>query len=107
MFRFLKVRGKPDCIVPNPHGDARRYVGKVAKPVVTDAKPDASLSLVDLFDDREEVIRDEPALRKAIASGHLDLLAVGIGKTADSVVWPAVPAADVPVPEKSSFKKGG
>ena len=103
MFRFLKVRGKPGCIVPNPHGDARRYIGKVAKPVVIDAKPDPSLSLVDMFDDHEEVIRDDVAIRKAIASGHLDLLAIGVGKTADTVAWPA----ESLVPEKTATKPKG
>lgn len=96
MFRFLKVRGKPGCIVPNPHGDARRYIGKVAKPVVIDAKPDPSLSMVDMFDDSEEVIRDEPSIRKAIPK-HLDLLAIGVGKDAESVVWASAPEAPAEV----------
>lgn len=103
MFRFLKVRGKPGCIVPNPHGEARRYVGKVAKVFPPDAPRDVSLSLVDLYNDTEEVIRDEPSIRRAIASSHLDLIAVGVGRDAESVAWPAVAAA----PEKTSTKKGG
>ena len=100
MFRFLKVRGKPGCIVPNPHGEARRYVGKVAKVFPPDAPRDVSLSLVDMYDGAEEVIRDEPSIRRAVKSEHLDLLAIGVGKDAESVVWPAVP-------EKTAPKKGG
>lgn len=103
MFRFLKVRGKPGCIVPNPHGEARRYVGKVAKVFPPDAPRDVSLSLVDMYDDTEEVIRDEPSIRRAVASAHLDLIAVGVGRDAESVVWPAVSVT----PEKTATKKGG
>lgn len=105
MFRFLKVRGKPGCIVPNPHGDARRYIGKVAKPVAVDAKPDPSLSLVDMFDDREEVIQDEPSIRKAIPK-HLDLLAIGVGKDAENVQWTRVIEAPA-VSEKPATKPKG
>ena len=103
MFRFLKVRGKPGCIVPNPHGEARRYVGKVAKAFQPDAPRDVSLSLVDMYDDAEEVIRDEPSIRRAIKSEHLDFIAAGVGKDAENVVWPAA----APAPEKTSTKKGG
>lgn len=107
MPRYLKVRGKPGCIVPNPHGDARRFVGKERKPVEPDAKPDPSLSLVDMFTDREEVIEDEFSLRRAIASGHLDLLAKGVGKDADSVAWePVVAPAPAEKPVTKSAKGG-
>lgn len=112
MFRFLKVRGKPGCIVPNPHGEARRYVGKVAKVFPPDAPRDVSLSLVDMYDDIEEVIRDdaaERAVRNAIKSEHLYLLAEGKGKDAESVTW--TKTFDVPyasaVSEKTANKKGG
>ena len=107
MFRFLKVRGKPGCIVPNPHGEARRYVGKTPKVFPTDSPRDPSLSLVDMYDDTDEVIRDEPSIRRAIPK-HLDLIAVGVGKDAESVAWAGAPEA-APVaaaPEKSTKPKG-
>lgn len=107
MFRFLKVRGKPGCIVPNPHGEARRYVGKTPKVFPPDAPRDPGLSLVDMYDDTDEVIRDEPSIRRAIPK-HLDLIAVGVGKDAESVVWASAPEAApvVAAPEKSSKPKG-
>lgn len=110
MPRFLKVRGKPGCIVGHPWADGQRYVGKTPKVFPPDHKPDPSMSKVDLFDDCEEVIRDEAAeraVRNAIASGHLELLAEGTGKDPESVTWDKTYGPTAAVPEKTATKKGG
>lgn len=93
-MRYLKVRGRPGVLVANPHmltANPPQYAGQRRK------KDAAKLrEQVERYDPCEEVVLDEPSLRKAITRDELELLGVGNGKDAASVVWVA------PAPGKDS-----
>lgn len=86
MPRFLKVQGLPGVLVPRP-GVAGRWAGKAPKPLPPDHKPDPADGPLDLLNDVVEALPDDDALRKAARAGHIQILAVGVGKSLDSVAW--------------------
>ena len=81
--RYLKVRGAKGILLADPHAlhaEPRRYAGQRM------TKPDAA-EYRDRFEPCEQVIADDPMLRKAITRGEIELLAVGVGADLDSIKW--------------------
>lgn len=73
--RYLLVRGVPGHLVANPHvpPETRRFLGKMPNgPSWQGALP------------VEEVVKDEPAIRKAIKRGGLVLVRETVAPTMDA-----------------------
>jgi hypothetical protein len=72
MPRKLRVRGKPNVLVPNPFAlgtNPPRFVGKTL-----DYEMPAGAPLLDRLVDVEDEIVDDPLVREAVALGHLEAL---------------------------------
>lgn len=72
MPRTLRVRGKPNVLVPNPFAlgtNPPRFVGKTLNHEVPPGAP-----LLDRLRDVDEEIADDPLVREAVHLGHLDAL---------------------------------
>lgn len=73
--RYLLVRGVPGHLVANPHvpPETRRFLGKMPHgPSWKGAEP------------VEEVVKDEPAIRKAIARKGLELVREAVAPSIDA-----------------------
>lgn len=105
MHRYLKVRGQRGKLVANPYAlgtNPRRYAGQ--KFVVKDPVPREH---VDRYEPCEEVLVDEPSLRKAAKRGELDILSEGDGERADLVTWRERPQAAHVAPEQPAAPAEG
>jgi len=72
MPRKLRVRGKPNVLVPNPFAlgtNPPRFVGKSLDYEMPPGGP-----LLDRLVDVEDEIADDPFVREAVRLGHLDAL---------------------------------
>lgn len=72
MARTLRVRGKPNVLVPNPFAvgtNPPRFVGKAL-----DHTTPAGAPVIDRMIDVDAEIDDDPVLREAVHVGHLQAL---------------------------------
>lgn len=95
-MRYLKVIGNGKDFVQHPfaiNAEPRRFAGYQLRPV----QPQQHCQLSERYMPREEVIGDEPSLRKAIKNNELTLLQDGIGESQDSIAW-GLPTQPPPPP---------
>lgn len=81
--RYLKVRGVKGILLADPHAlhaEPRRYAGQRM------TRPDAAEHR-DRFEPCEQVIADDPMIRKAEAKGEIEILAIGTGESIDKIEW--------------------